>query len=195
MIESDGYRLHDLIKNHIKNLGYIVLDHEPSKAERMKYDKIVKFNSTVSYPAFRTDIDSDLGKWLSKALKNTFGVEPVLRRTSGGSVPISPFVNVLNIPAVGVPTVNKDNNQHSPNENIRLTNYIRGIETFIGILSSKLDYGIAEIIISIRSEIISIEFLGLKLLPVILSKSSIYLLETSITTLSEISGSFWPSFP
>ena len=62
MIESDGYRLHDLIKNHIKNLGYIVLDHEPSKAERMKYDKIVKFNSTVSYPAFRTDIDSDLGE-------------------------------------------------------------------------------------------------------------------------------------
>ena len=46
------------------------------KAERMKYDKIVKFNSTVSYPAFRTDIDSDLGKWLSS--KNTFGVEPVL---------------------------------------------------------------------------------------------------------------------
>ena len=70
VIESDGYRLHDLIKNHIKNLGYVVLDHEPSKAERMKYDKIVKFNSTVSYPAFRTDIDSDLGKWLSKALKN-----------------------------------------------------------------------------------------------------------------------------
>ena len=48
----------------------------------------------------------------------------MLRRTSGGSVPISPFVNVLNIPAVGVPTVNKDNNQHSPNENIKLINYI-----------------------------------------------------------------------
>ena len=103
----------------------------------MKYDKIVKFNSTVSYPAFRTDIDSDLGKWLSKALKNTFGVEPVLRRTSGGSVPISPFVNVLNIPAVGVPTVNKDNNQHSPNENVKISNYINGIRTFIGILNEK----------------------------------------------------------
>ena len=137
VIESDGYRLHELIKNHIKNLGYIVLDHEPSKEERMKYDKIVKFNSKVSYPAYRTDIDSDLGKWLSNALTNTFGIEPVLRRTSGGSVPISPFVNVLNIPAVGVPTVNKDNNQHSPNENIKLINYIKGIESFVGILSSE----------------------------------------------------------
>lgn len=137
VIESDGYRLHDLIKKHIEDLGYVVLDHEPSKEERMKYDKIVKFNSTVSYPAFRTDIDSDLGNWLSKTLTRTFGVEPVLRRTSGGSVPISPFVNVLNIPAVGVPTVNKDNNQHSPNENIKLINYIKGIESFVGILSSE----------------------------------------------------------
>ena len=137
VIESDGYRLHELIKKHIEDLGYVVLDHEPSKEERMKYDKIVKFNSIVSYPAFRTDIDSDLGNWLSETLTRTFGVEPVLRRTSGGSVPISPFVNVLNIPAVGVPTVNKDNNQHSPNENIKLINYIKGIESFVGILSSE----------------------------------------------------------
>lgn len=137
VIESDGYRLHELIKKHIEGLGYVVLNHEPSKEERMKYDKIVKFNSTVSYPAFRTDIDSDLGNWLSETLTRTFGVEPVLRRTSGGSVPISPFVNVLNIPAVGVPTVNKDNNQHSPNENIKLINYIKGIESFVGILSSE----------------------------------------------------------
>ena len=137
VIESDGYKLHELIKKHIEGLGYVVLDHEPSKEERMKYDKIVKFNSTVSYPAFRTDINSDLGNWLSETLTRTFGVEPVLRRTSGGSVPISPFVNVLNIPAVGVPTVNKDNNQHSPNENIKLINYIKGIESFVGILSSE----------------------------------------------------------
>ena len=137
VIESDGYRLHNLIKQHIESLGYIVLDHEPSKEERMKFDKIVKFNSTVSYPAFRTDIDSDLGNWLFKTLTKTFGVTPVRKRTSGGSVPISPFVNVLNIPAVGVPTVNKDNNQHSPNENIKLINYIEGIESFVGILSSE----------------------------------------------------------
>ena len=139
VIETDGYRLHDLIKKHIESLGYIVTDKEPSKEMRLKYDKIVKFNSKVSYPAFRTDINSELGIWLNEIMLKTFDVKPVLKRTSGGSVPISPFVNVLNIPAVGVPTVNKDNNQHSPNENIRLTNYIRGIETFIGILSSKFD--------------------------------------------------------
>ena len=40
VIESDGYRLHELIKKHIEDLGYVILDHEPSKEERMEYDKI-----------------------------------------------------------------------------------------------------------------------------------------------------------
>ena len=43
----------------------------------------------------------------------------------------------LNIPAVSVPTVNPDNNQHSPNENIRLGNYIDGIKTITAILMQK----------------------------------------------------------
>ena len=139
VIETDGHRLHNLIKKHIESLGYMVIDKEPTKEMRLKYDKIVRFNSQVSYPAFRTDIKSKLGIWLRNIMVKTFGKEPVLKRTSGGSVPISPFVNTLNIPAVGVPTVNKDNNQHSPNENIKITNYINGIETFIGILSSEFN--------------------------------------------------------
>ena len=137
VLESDGHRLHNLVRQHIENLGYKVLDRRPTKEERMTYDKIITFESSISYPAFRTDINSDLGKWLSKSLTKTFGQTPVKKRTSGGSVPISPFVSILDIPAVGVPTVNKDNNQHSPNENIKISNYINGIRTFIGILSEK----------------------------------------------------------
>lgn len=139
VIESDGYRLINLIKKHIESLGYYITENEPTKEERLNYDKIIKFTSRVSYPAFRTEINSELGNWLNDVLTNTFDQKPVLKRTSGGSVPISPFVNILNIPAVGVPTVNKDNNQHSPNENLRLVNYINGIETFIGILSSEFN--------------------------------------------------------
>jgi acetylornithine deacetylase/succinyl-diaminopimelate desuccinylase-like protein len=57
---------------------------------------------------------------------------------SGGSIPISPFVNTLDLPAVAVPTVNRDNNQHSPNENLRLGNYRDGIKTILAILTEKL---------------------------------------------------------
>ena len=137
VLESDPIRLHNLIKSHIEELGYYVIDRRPTKDERLKHDKIVTFVSSFDYDAFRTDIESEIGKWLVKSLKKTFGIEPVKKRTSGGSVPISPFVNTLGIPAVTVPTVNQDNNQHSPNENIKIENYITGIETYLGILTDK----------------------------------------------------------
>ena len=137
VLESDPVYLHGLIKNHIKKLGYVIMDRRPTKEERLKYDKIVTFISSFDYDAFRTDLDSDIGIWLVNSLTKTFGIEPVKKRTSGGSVPISPFVNTLGIPAVTVPTVNQDNNQHSPNENIRIDNYITGIETYLGILTDE----------------------------------------------------------
>jgi len=134
VLESDGNRLINLIKSHIENLGYVVLDRKPTKEERLKNNKIITMNSSISYDAYRTEIDSFIGEWLITSLKKTFNVEPVKIRTSGGSVPISPFVKILGIPAVSVPTVNKDNNQHSPNENIKISNYISGIQAYLGIL-------------------------------------------------------------
>ena len=70
-------------------------------------------------------------------MQRAYGKEPVQIRISSGSIPISPFVDALGIPAVTIPTVNADNNQHSPNENIRLGNYREGISTVISILSEK----------------------------------------------------------
>ena len=55
-----------------------------------------------------------------------------------GTVPISPFINELKIPALIVPMVNPDNNQHSPNENLKIGQIAYGIKVFYGILSSSL---------------------------------------------------------
>jgi acetylornithine deacetylase/succinyl-diaminopimelate desuccinylase-like protein len=49
-------------------------------------------------------------------------------RTSGGTVPIAPFIEALGFPAVSVPTVNFDNNQHGENENVRLGHFFRSVE-------------------------------------------------------------------
>ena len=138
VLESNPERLIELIKNHIADQGYHLLDRVPTKGERLKYPKIATVTHEISYQSFRTDFDSEVGLWLTKALINAFGEEPVRIRMSGGSIPISPFVNTLNIPAVTVPTVNRDNNQHSPNENLRLGNYREGIKTMIAILAEKL---------------------------------------------------------
>jgi acetylornithine deacetylase/succinyl-diaminopimelate desuccinylase-like protein len=136
--ESDPERLISLIKNHLLNQGYYVTGKVPTKEERISNEKVATFNYEISYQAFRTDFNSKTGIWLRKAINRAFGEDPVMIRMSGGSIPIAPFVRTLGIPAVGVPTVNRDNNQHSPNENIRLGNYRDGIKTMIAILTQEL---------------------------------------------------------
>ena len=139
VLESDPDRLISLIRNHIEGQGYHILDRSPTSQERAKYPRICQFESETSYLAFRTAFDSKVGIWLDRALTKAFGSTPVKQRTSGGSIPISPFVTQLGVPAVTVPTVNRDNNQHSPNENIRVGNYIEGIKTMFYILKEPLD--------------------------------------------------------
>jgi acetylornithine deacetylase/succinyl-diaminopimelate desuccinylase-like protein len=39
---------------------------------------------------------------------------------------------------VTIPTVNADNNQHSPNENLRLGNYKEGIRAIMSVLTEKM---------------------------------------------------------
>ena len=136
--ETEGERMVKLVRDHILDQGYYLVDTEPTEEERMKYTKIARFNAKISYGAYRTEFDTEIGVWLRKGMRYAFGKDPIQRRTSGGSIPISPFVITLNIPAVGVPTVNPDNNQHSPNENIRLGNYIDGIKTITAILMQEI---------------------------------------------------------
>ena len=132
--ETDPKRMVKLIKNHIKSEGYYIIDRDPTDSERVKHNKIITFNHRIGYLAFRTPVNSEIADWLRAALINGFGEEPIIKRTSGGSVPISPFVNTLNVPAVTVPTVNPDNNQHSPNENLRVGNLIESIRTHVSLL-------------------------------------------------------------
>ncbi len=138
VLETNPNRLIQLISDHVVSQGYYVIDREPTKEERLEHALIATLTHEISYQSFRTDFNSEVGLWLTKALKSAFGEDPIRIRMSGGSIPISPFVNTLNIPAVTVPTVNRDNNQHSPNENLRLGNYRDGIKTMIAILAEKL---------------------------------------------------------
>ncbi|TLP80226.1 M20/M25/M40 family metallo-hydrolase [Maribacter sp. ACAM166] len=136
--ETKGERMVKLLKDHIINQDYYLVDEKPTEEERMTHEKIARFNSEISYGAFRTDFDTEIGAWLRKGMKSAFNKDPIQIRTMGGSIPISPFVITLGLPAVAVPTVNPDNNQHSPNENIRLGNYIEGIKTITAIFMQKI---------------------------------------------------------
>jgi len=133
--ESNYQYLLGLVRSHIDELGYHVIDHEPSDDERLQHDRIVTFNYNFSYNAYRSDMNASAGKMARSGMRHLYGHEPILIRTSGGSVPISPFVETLGVPAAKVPTVNIDNNQHSPNENLRLGSFIEGIAILMSVLS------------------------------------------------------------
>lgn len=53
----------------------------------------------------------------------------------GGTAPISQFIRVLRCPAISLPIVNFDNNQHSENENLRLGRLWKGIVSIAALLA------------------------------------------------------------
>ncbi len=89
--------------------------------------------------AYRTDPNSPLAQKIIASVKKEFGEPPVIIRTMGGSVPIKAFIDELGLPTIIVPMVNMDNNQHNPNENIRIGNITQGIGLCMTLLKMNLE--------------------------------------------------------
>jgi acetylornithine deacetylase/succinyl-diaminopimelate desuccinylase-like protein len=138
VMETDGEQQLQKIKNHIKKQGFLLLDSVPTDTERLSNAKIVTFIGDKGVNAFRTNIELEFGNLLQKEFKKTFKESPVIIRTMGGTVPIIPAIKVLDIPAIILPMVNMDNNQHNPNENIRIGNIRQGIKICLSIFNMKL---------------------------------------------------------
>lgn len=113
---------------HMEKQGFRVVTEEPDPDTRRRYPRLARVVTSDGYPAFRTSMDRPISRALIEAIEHNTGLEAVKLPTLGGSVPLYYFTDVLGVPTVGVPIVNHDNNQHSPNENLRLGNLWSGIE-------------------------------------------------------------------
>ena len=113
---------------HIEEQGFHVVSGEPDEETRVRHAKLVRVVSSPGYPAFRTSMDLPVSLALIDAVQINTGQRTVRLPTLGGSVPLYYFTDVLGVPTVGLPIVNHDNNQHSPNENVRLWNLWSGLE-------------------------------------------------------------------
>lgn len=134
--ESEPARLLGLVREHVASQGYLVVDaREPTAEERLAHPRVARLDGRVHYGAFRSDPDAPPGRWAAAALERLNGEPPIRVRTFGGSIPIAPFVTTLDLPAVQVGTVNPDNNQHAPNENLRVGDFLRGIRTMMAVLT------------------------------------------------------------
>jgi acetylornithine deacetylase/succinyl-diaminopimelate desuccinylase-like protein len=123
------------LRAHIEKQGYHLIDGEPDDAARATYGKLARLS--INGPminAFRTSTSDPQARALVAAVAQTFGQPPVQLRTLGGTVPIAPFIEALGFPAVLVPTVNFDNNQHEENENLRVGTFFDSIVTIAAVL-------------------------------------------------------------
>lgn len=124
--------------NHIKAQGYKVVSKAPDKKTRMGYDKIARVvESEQGYKAYKTPMDSKLAQNVIHSLKVHSGKEPVLLPSLGGSLPIHLFHETLDVPIIGIPIANHDNNQHQPDENLRIGHLWTGIETYAAIIMNE----------------------------------------------------------
>ena len=123
------------IVEHIRKQGYHIVDEEPDDATRASHPFIAKIShKDGGYRASRTSMDIPISRMAIEALMGGSGSDPVLLPSHGGSLPLYMFEDVLGVPIIGVPIANHDNNQHQPNENIRIGHLWKAVETFAALI-------------------------------------------------------------
>ncbi len=130
---TDHREMFNKIVAHIQKQGWHVVDHEPTREELTGHPRVVKVVKVDGYNAVRTPMDLPVAQSVVRTVERFANDIVIKMPTSGGSVPLY-FFEEAGLPSVSVPIVNFDNNQHSPNENLRLGHFFRGIEVFASIL-------------------------------------------------------------
>jgi acetylornithine deacetylase/succinyl-diaminopimelate desuccinylase-like protein len=134
---NDWKRQVQKVVDHIKAKGYMVLDHEPTEQERVMHARLVKVQVMHGYNAQRTPMDLPIASWVQDAVQATAKEPLVLIPSSGGSLPLYLFEEILQTKVITIPIVNYDNNQHAENENVKISYLWEGIETIAAIMGRK----------------------------------------------------------
>jgi acetylornithine deacetylase/succinyl-diaminopimelate desuccinylase-like protein len=124
-------RVREVVLAHLRGQGWHVVESEPDSVTRLAHPRIVRADfGSGGYPAQRTPLDAPVVQALVRALEPALDQPLLLVPTSGGSLPLYHFTEVLGVPLISLPTVNHDNNQHGANENLRLADFRQAIELF-----------------------------------------------------------------
>jgi len=124
-----------LVEAHIARQGFHIVREAPDSATRARHPRIVRLAWGQGYPALRTDMDHPASRAVVRTAELALGQPLIQLPTSGGSLGIYHFDEVLKTPLIFVPIVNHDNNQHGQDENLRLQNLWDGIELVAGLLA------------------------------------------------------------
>jgi len=138
-VDASASYLTGLIHTFIEHQGYALLDHAPSDEERARYPLIARLDAGLPAEAARQPLDTPMRRWVERSLDTAHRgsvLQPVLLRAMGGTVPTNEIVEPLKLPFALVSVVNADNNQHAYDENLRMGNYLTGMRSMLGLLTT-----------------------------------------------------------
>ena len=138
VLGNEPLRQYEKLLNFVRSKGYYVIDRAPTMRERLEAPLIANMKLRPGvYAAARTPMDNPLAHAMAAAIRASSEQSVIELPTSGGSLPLSIIQKALGTPSIDVPTANYDDNQHAPNENLRLGNLWEGINTYTALMTHR----------------------------------------------------------
>ena len=141
---DDPLKMVQRVESHLVGSGYHVLDRAPTSEERRRHRLLARMSPAPGYRAARIPMDSALADELLEICATASGGDVIALPTFGGSIPLYLFEELLGAPVAILPIANHDNNQHAPDENLRIANLWYGIDLWAVLLTSDLSRVAAE---------------------------------------------------
>lgn len=131
----DTDRTAELMIEHIRKLGYFVVDKEATPEIRMAHPKVIYVvRKPGGFNSVRTSMELPIAQEVIRLVESVRG--PAIKIPNmGGGVPLDLFERALGTRTIVVPIANHDDNQHSFDENLRIQNLWDGIELIAALLT------------------------------------------------------------
>ncbi|MDE0898926.1 MAG: M20/M25/M40 family metallo-hydrolase [Longimicrobiales bacterium] len=133
--------LRDLILAHVEGQGFHVVAEDPDMETRLRYPRIAKVTggrggSIASRTSMANPFAQSILAAATSAADRAFSPGAlVVAPGMGGTLPLYLFSDIAGKPAVVVPVANHDNNQHAPDENLRIANLWYAIDLYAAIMT------------------------------------------------------------
>jgi acetylornithine deacetylase/succinyl-diaminopimelate desuccinylase-like protein len=134
-------QLRELIVRHIEAQGFHVVEEDPDMETRLRYPRIAKVTggqggSVASRTSMADPFAQSIVAAANAAADRAFGQGAlVVAPGMGGTLPLFLFTEVAGKPAVVVPVANHDNNQHAPDENLRIANLWYAVDLYAALMT------------------------------------------------------------
>jgi len=120
-------RIRAMLEQHLTGLGYTIVREANAATRSNDRSRVAYVTYDSGYTAVRVPSSLPSVQAVKRVMSRSYGREPFTMPILGGSLPLFHFVEQLGATVITVPTVNADNSQHAPNENLRVQNLWDGI--------------------------------------------------------------------